>query len=56
MNKQSQIKKQLDQPDQPGYKDQPLPDTRSKKEQSAQIIFKEGRTVKSFKEMGVPLN
>jgi hypothetical protein len=56
MNKQLQTKGQPNQPDQPEYKDQPLPDTKSKKGQSGEISFKEGRTVKSFKEMDMPLN
>jgi hypothetical protein len=56
MNKQLQSKEQPKQPDQPEYKDQPLPDTESKKGQGGEISFKEGRTVKSFKEMYIPLN
>ena len=56
MNKQSQTKEQPIQTDQPEYKDQPLPETKSKKRQSVEINFKEGRTVKSFKEMDIPLN
>ena len=44
MNKKSQIK------------DQPLPDTKSSKRQSVGIAAKEGKTVKSFKEMDIPLN
>jgi hypothetical protein len=56
MNKQLQTKERLNQPDQPEYKDQPLPDTKSKKGHGVQISFKEGRTVKSFKEMDMPLN
>jgi hypothetical protein len=56
MNKQLQTKEQPNQPDQPEYKDRPLPDTKSKKGQGAVIDFKEGKTVKSFKEMDMPLN
>jgi len=56
MNKQLQAKEQPNKPDQPEYKDQPLPDTKSKKRQSVEISFKEGKTVKSFKEMDMPLN
>jgi hypothetical protein len=56
MNRQLQIKEQPKQPDQPEYKDQPLPDTKSKKGQSIEMSFKERKTVKSFKEMYVPLN
>jgi len=56
MNKQLQTKGQPNQPDQPEYKDQPVPDTNSKKGDNVEIIFKEGRTVKSFKEMDMPLN
>ena len=56
MNKQLQTKEQPNQPDQPEYKDQPLPDTKSKKRLSGEINFKEGKTVKSFKEMVMPLN
>jgi len=56
MNKQLQTKEQPKQPDQPEYKDQPLPDTKSKIKQSGEISFKEGRTVKSFKEMYIPIN
>ena len=56
MNKQSQTKEQPKHPDQPEYKDQPLPDTKSKKEQGVGCSAKEGRTVKSFKEMDMPLN
>ena len=56
MNTQLQAKEQPKQPDQPEYKDQPLPNTTSKKGQSGEIGFKEGRTVKSFKEMYMPLN
>ena len=56
MNTQLQTKEQPNQPDQPEYKDQPLPDTKSKKGQNVEISFKEGRTVKSFKEMCMPLN
>jgi len=54
MNKQLQTKEQPNQPDQPEYKDQPLPDTKSDKKQREEISFKEGRTVKSFKEMDMP--
>ena len=56
MNKQLQTKEQPNQPDQPEYKDQPLPDTKSKERQNGEISLKEGRIVKSFKEMYVPLN
>lgn len=56
MNKQSQTKEQPNQTDQPEYKDKPLPDTKSKKEQGVVSGAKEGRTVKSFKEMDIPLN
>ena len=56
MNKQSQTKEQPNQTEQPGYKDQPLPDTKSKKGQRVWVGFKEGKTVKSFKEMDMPLN
>ena len=56
MNKQLQTKEQPNQPDQPEYKDQPLPDTKSKKGQVVGIGAKEGRTVKSFREMDMPLN
>jgi len=55
MNKQSQTKEQPNQPDQPEYKDQPLPDMKSKKRQSSEISFREGRIVKSFKDMSMPL-
>ena len=55
MNKQLQTKEQPNQPDQPEYKDRPLPDTKSKKRQGMEIGFKEGKTVKSFKEMCMPL-
>ena len=56
MNKQLQTKEQSNQPDQPEYKDQPLPDMKFKKRQSVEKVFKEGRIVKSFKEMDIPLN
>ena len=56
MNKQLQTKEQPNQPDQSEYKDQPLPDTKSKKVQGGGIDFKERKTVKSFKEMDMPLN
>ena len=56
MNKQSQAKEQPNQHDQPEYKDQPLPDTKSKKEQGVGISAKEGKIVKSFKEMDMPIN
>ena len=55
MNKQLQSKEQPNQPDQPEYKDQPLPDTHSKKDQNVEISSKKGRIVKSFKEMYMPL-
>jgi hypothetical protein len=56
MNKQLQTKEQPNQPEQPEYKDQPMPDTKSKKENNVGLGHKEGRTVKSFKEMDMPLN
>jgi hypothetical protein len=56
MNKQAQTKEQPNQPDQPEYKDQPLPDTKSKKIHGAGSGAKEGKIVKSFKEMDIPLN
>ena len=56
MNKQSQIKEQPNQPDQPEYKDQPIPETKSNKGQSVEVGAKERKTVKSFKEMDIPLN
>jgi hypothetical protein len=56
MNKQSQTKEQPNQPDQPEYKDQPLPDMKSNKGHGMGIGAKEGKTVKSFKEMDIPLN
>jgi hypothetical protein len=56
MNKQLQTKEQPNQPDQQEYKDQPLPDTKSKRKQSGENGFKEGKTVKSFREMYMPIN
>ena len=56
MNKQSQIKEQPNHPDQPEYKDQPLPETKSDKRQGVVVDAKERKTVKSFKEMDIPLN
>ncbi len=56
MNKRLQTKEQPNQPDQPEYKDQPLPDTKSKKGQGLGINFKEGKIVKTFKEMDMPIN
>jgi len=56
MNKQLQTKEQPNQLDQPEYKDQPLPDTKSKIGQGVGLGGKRGRTVKSFQEMDMPLN
>jgi hypothetical protein len=56
MSKQLQTKEQPKQPDQPEYKDQPLPDTKSEKWHSMEISYKQGRIVKSFKEIDMPLN
>jgi len=56
MNKLSQAKEQPNKPEQPEYKDQPLPETKSKKWQGEGTGPKEGKTVKSFKEMDIPLN
>ncbi len=56
MNKQLQTKEKPNQTDQPEYKDQPLPDTKSKQGQNRDISLKEGRTVRSFKDMYMPLN
>ena len=56
MNKQSQTKEHLNQPDQPEYKDKPLLDTKFKKDQNVGLDAKEGKIVKSFKEMDMPLN
>ena len=53
MNKQALIK---EQPDLPEYKDQPLPDTKSKKVHSTGSGTREGKIVKSFKEMDMPIN
>ena len=56
MNNQLQTKEKPNQTDQPEYKDQPLPVTKSKKRQNTEISFKEGRIVRSFKDMYMPLN
>jgi len=56
MNKQSQTKEQPNKSVQPEYKDQPLPDSKSKEEQGAGLGFQERKTVKSFKEIDMPLN
>jgi len=56
MNNQSQTKEQPKQSDQPEYKDQPLFDMKFKKGQGVGSNFKGGKTVKSFKEMGMPNN
>jgi len=59
MNKQLQSKEQPNQPDQPDkpeYKDQPLPDTKSKKRQSVDVYSKEGKIIRSLNEMPMPLN
>jgi hypothetical protein len=56
MNKQSQTKEQPNQTDPPEYKDQTLPDTKSKKEPGVGFGAKERKTVKGFKEMDIPLN
>jgi len=56
MKKQLQNKEQSNRPDQPEYKDQPLPDAQSTKGQSEENSFKVGKTVKSFKDMYMPLN
>jgi hypothetical protein len=56
MKKQSQTKEQPNQPNQPEYKDQPLPDTKFKNDQVVGLGAKQGKTVKSFKEMDIPIN
>jgi hypothetical protein len=56
MTKQSQTKELPKQPDQPEYKDQPIPETKSNKDQGAGFGAKERKTVKSFKEIDIPLN
>ncbi len=51
MNEQTQTKGQSNQTDQPEYKDQPLPDTKSKKRQGSGFGTK---VIKSFKDMVLP--
>ena len=48
MNKQLQTKEQPNQPDQPEYKDRPLPDTKSKKKTGCGDRLQRRKNCKKF--------